>query len=101
MIYEVHWSSAGYAATQTKLASAIKECGADDKFVFIVTNSQKPAMQNWITKESLQEYELFKTDRALTNHVHKESGRNLTIIVLGKGKVTKKTKRQQTQLKLF
>jgi hypothetical protein len=62
-------------------AKVVRE-SVDDSFVFIITNGQMFEFNTWLSEHGLTEYEVFRQARPITNAIHRDTGRNLTLVVL-------------------
>lgn len=84
MLFDIYWGSIGeWGNTPTQLASIIKEAPPEDAFFVITVNYQEAGFKKW-----LNDYEVplkYKTPYKLTNKVHVNNGRNMTLWVLGNG----------------
>ena len=67
---------------QKKIYAQIIKESTEDSFVFILTNSQLKEFEEWIKQNELEDYVMYKMPRPVTNDVHPENGRNLTLYVL-------------------
>lgn len=70
---------------QELLAEAIKE-SEDDSFIFILQNKQLKSFKEWLVKFELEDYVVYNMPQPITNDVHKDNGRNLTMYVLASSK---------------
>lgn len=66
--------------TRRMMAEVIKE-SKEDSFVFILTNTQLESFKAWIEQYKLEEFEVFRMARPVTNGNHPKNGRNLTMVV--------------------
>ena len=62
------------------MAEVIKE-STEDSFVFIITNKQMEDFTKWIKENKLEEYEVYRMARPITNGNHTTNGRNLLLVV--------------------
>jgi hypothetical protein len=83
MIYEVYFDDAQY--NPSRLAKKIKSSSKEDKFIFIITNSQKKCFDIMVANNLMQDQIEFTTPRPLSNVNHIELGRRLHIIVMRGG----------------
>ena len=98
MLFEVYWSGMQYPKTKlVDLATVIKEAPPEDSFVFIITGPNLNAYHKWVLDNGLPV--AYETARQLTNLVHDESGRNLTLSVLGKTPMQPKVYKERAKRK--
>lgn len=63
-----------------EITASIKE-SVDDTFVFILLNDNLEGFNNWLRQYNLTDMEVFRSN-AITNPIHTDKGRNLTLVVL-------------------
>ena len=63
------------------LADFIKE-GKEDAYVFILVNNQLDSFAKWMKEHKMEEYEIYRMERPVTNGNHDYAGRNLNLIIL-------------------
>ena len=66
--------------TEEITANKIKS-SQDDSFLFVITKPQLEAFDQWIKTYGLKKYEVFRSP-PITNPVHLDNGRYLTLVVL-------------------
>lgn len=98
MIYHIYWSNIRYKTRvlydwtknppvrDTHLClpvlTSLIRTSKDNSFVFILTNEQLASFDNWIKEKKLDDNEVYRMPRPVTNPNHPSYGRNLTLIVL-------------------
>jgi len=64
-----------------KVAAEVIKESTEDSFVFIITNKQMEEFTKWIKENKLEEYEVYRMARPITNGNHTHNGRNLLLVV--------------------
>ena len=98
MIYDCIWNHVCHR--QETMQDVIKDAPVEDKFIFIVTNTQYGTGGFESFLEKMREYVAYEMPYFITNGSHEEMGRRLKLVVFGKEKLTLKEGKAVVKVKL-